>query len=131
MKLKLNKIVYFFNWICVFVQLYSNLFNTQLYSKYQNGPKYAAYKKNIQNNYTSQAITFNHLPRHISQLGCPRQSLGHLLLVEDQSNKSFRSSSVGMIVHRHLWIAFFNWTIAFDSMPCHSQFLFLLLTLFL
>jgi len=25
-------------------------------------------------------------------LGCPQQSLGHLLLVDDQNNKSFRSS---------------------------------------
>jgi hypothetical protein len=41
-----------------------------------------------------QAITlFNHLPRHLSQLGCPRQSLGHLLLVEDQNSMSSRSSS--------------------------------------
>jgi hypothetical protein len=36
---------------------------------------------------------FNHLPRRLSQLGCPRQSLGHLPLVEDQNSMSSRSSS--------------------------------------
>jgi len=41
-----------------------------------------------------QAITlFNHLPRRLSQLGCPRQSMGHQLLVEDQNSMSSRSSS--------------------------------------
>jgi len=32
MKLKLNKIGYFFNRFCVLVPLYSNLLNTQFYS---------------------------------------------------------------------------------------------------
>jgi len=41
-----------------------------------------------------QAITlFNHLPRRLSQLGGPGQSLGHLILVEDQNSMSSRTSS--------------------------------------
>jgi len=41
-----------------------------------------------------QVITlFNHLPRRLSQVGCPRYSLGHLLLVEDQNSMFSRSSS--------------------------------------
>jgi len=68
----------------LYTQLYPNLFNTQLYSI----PKCATYKKTSQ----KQAITFNHLPRHLNQLGCPRQFLGHLLLGADQNNR-FRSAS--------------------------------------
>jgi len=48
--------------------------------------------KKIQNNYALEAITFI-LPRHTSQSGCLLQSLGHLLLVEDQNSMYFRSSS--------------------------------------
>jgi len=36
----------------------------------------------------------------------------------------------GIVVHMHIRITFLNGTIAFDSMPCHSRFNFLLLTLF-
>ena len=56
----------------------------------------ATYKKNIKKDPTQVnrvAFTFIHLPRHTSQSGCPLQSFGHLLLVEDQNSMSSRSSS--------------------------------------
>ena len=40
------------------------------------------------------------------------------------------SPQPGTVVHRHFWITFFNGTITFDYVPCHSHFSFLLLTLF-
>jgi hypothetical protein len=118
-----------------FIQIYSSfnfiqntiLLNTKMYQNARHIKKHK--KKNIQQIKTLQAITFNHLPRRLNQLGCPRQSLGHLLLVEDQNNMSFRSYSA--------WIDctpapsnFFilqNHHIRFRAML--SRFCFLLLTL--
>jgi len=88
----------------------------------QNVPKYAAYSRLL------QAITlFNHLPHHLSQLACPRQSLGHLLLVADQNSMSSRSSSTWNGCTPAHSNHFFYRTITFDFVPCHMRFCFLLL----
>jgi len=129
MKLKLNAIVYFLNWLCVLVTLFFTfifwiylirkiywiysihnfiriyLINTQFRFELN---QYAISQRKFIHDYSItkcskifqdysrllQAITlFNHLPRRLFQLGCPRESLGNLLLVENQTSMSSHSSS--------------------------------------
>jgi len=82
--------------------------NLQLYSitKLFNNKMFQDYSRLL------QVITlFNHLLRRLSQLGCPRQSLGHLLLVEDQNSMPPARPQPRLIVHRHLRILLFTRTI--------------------
>jgi len=72
-----------------FIQ-YTTLFK---FIQYQNAQHIKKHKKKIQQIKTLQTITLNNLPRHLSQLGCPRQFLGHLFLATDQNNRFFRSVS--------------------------------------
>ena len=89
----------------------------------------ARHIKNMQQIKTLQAITFNHLLCCLSQLGCPQQPLGHLLLVEEQNNMSFRSiSSCWKCTQAHS-PCFFVQFLTFDYVSCHNRFCFLLLTL--
>ena len=111
--------------IHVFIQLYSIQNGTKMRSKTKN-----INKKNIQQIKTLQAITFNHLPYRLIQLGCPQQSLKQLLLVEGQNNMSFRSSSALTDCTPTPSNCFFYGTITFDFVTCHNRFFFLLLTLF-
>jgi len=99
MKLKLNKIVYFFELIlctCAtlfeFIQ-YTILFKLIQYSILFKFIQAITFKRNVKKHPNLlQAISFNHLLCRLSELGCPLQPLGHLLLIEEQNNKSFRSS---------------------------------------
>jgi len=141
MKLKLNKFVYFLNWfrVCNFIRIYSirnfiryaTLFK---FIQYQNLPKCAAYQKTKKNKKQkknpNQDITFNHLPRHLSQLGCHQQFLGHLLLVTDQKNRFFHSVLFCWNCTRAHSPCFFVRFLHIRYCTCHDGFCFLLLTLF-
>jgi len=97
----------------------------------ENVAKCARHIKNInkiQNNEVLQATAFKHLPRHTSQSGCPRQFLGHLLLVDDQNSMSSRSSSTStdctpapsnpsFLRNHHMWFRAMSYVIFLSF--CH------------
>jgi len=103
---------------------YSHLFNTQ--NTIMSSKMHATYKKNIKKDSNQLDITFIHLPHRTSQLGCPRQTLWHLLLVEDQKACPPAPPQPRVIIHRHLRILLFYGTITIDSVPFHRWFFFLL-----
>jgi len=107
-------------YLCNFIWIYS----IRNFIQYTTVFKFIQYQ-----NETLHAITFNHLPRHLSQLSCPRQFLGHLLLARDQNNMSFRSFSSCWNCTWALRLAFLSGSFTIDTVLCHSGFCFLLLTL--
>ena len=136
--------MYFLNWfrVCNFIRIYSIRNFNQIYSKRNFIQIYSISKftkmrgisKNKKKQKTkknpNQDITFNHLPRHLSQLGCHQQFLGHLLLVTDQKNRFFHSVLFCWNCTRAHSPCFFVRFLHIRYCTCHDGFCFLLLTLF-
>jgi len=112
------------------MQLYSNLFNfiqhATLFKFIQNAHIQKHKKKTLLQSITK--ISFNLLSRHLSQLCCSQQFLGTYFWLLTKITRHFTPSQFVEIVHWHLHIAFFL-SFAFDFVPCHNDFFFLLLTL--